>query len=81
MSQRGMSAGQAHLLAGQKCSECGHALSRHNDLSYCQMTSPMYGDCMCGPDGWSKERMELERIRCRKRYFARKRRRREAATD
>lgn len=34
--------------AVERCPECGHALSRHNELGYCSVTSPTKGDCMCG---------------------------------
>lgn len=32
----------------ERCPECGHALSRHNELGYCSVTSRTKGDCMCG---------------------------------
>jgi hypothetical protein len=35
-------------LAGLKCDECGHAMSRHNELNYCRHRSQRDGDCCCG---------------------------------
>lgn len=39
-------------MAGMKCAACGHALSHHNTLGYCQTGSDAKGNACLGSCNW-----------------------------
>lgn len=48
MTTRGWS-GRENPWPGVKCAnpDCGHSATAHNDLDYCERSSPTKGDCTC----------------------------------